>query len=134
MNKILLLTLLTMGMLSCNKELKEGDNNIPTNLTIITQGSFSGAAHPTSGIVKLAKDPAGKKYLVFENFKTDPGPDIRIWIAEDKTDKSYTELSKTVFTGTFKIDVPADVDTAKKTYVLIWCKAFSVLFGSAQLN
>ncbi len=121
-------------LISCNKELKEGDNNIPTDLTVISQGTFTGASHPTSGLVKLSKDSAGKKYLVFENFKTDPGPDIRIWIAEDSNAKNYAELSKTVFTGNFKIEVPSDVDTSKKANVLIWCKAFSVLFGSAILK
>jgi len=125
-----------LGLLSisCNKALEEGSGDIPTDLTLISQGSFSGAAHPTTGTVKLSKDTAGKKYLVFENFSTDAGPDIRIWIAEDKSANNYTELSKTVFTGSFKIDVPAELDTTKKSYVLIWCKAFAVLFGSAQLK
>lgn len=125
-----------LGLLSisCNKALEEGSGDIPTDLTVISQGSFNGAAHPTTGTVKLSKDTAGKKYLVFENFSTDAGPDIRIWIAEDKSANNYTELSKTVFTGSFKIEVPAELDTTKKSYVLIWCKAFAVLFGSAQLK
>ena len=120
---------------SCAKDLEQGDpNTIPGDLTVVLQGSFTNGAHATSGIVKLSKDAAGKRYLVFENFKTDSGPDIRIWAAEDKDAKNYIELSKTVQLGNYKIDVPSDYDAAKKPHILIWCKAFSVLFGGAQLK
>lgn len=125
--------LFSFFFLACDKAEVEGDP-IPADLTTLSQGSFESAAHPTSGTVKLAKDGAGKKYLVFENFKSDPGPDLRIWLAEDKSGTNYAELSTTVPSGNFKIDVPAGSDTSKRTYVLIWCKAFTVLFGSAQLK
>lgn len=129
----LILFLFSFFVLACDKSEVEGDP-IPADLTTLSQGSFESAAHPTSGTVKLAKDGAGKKYLVFENFKSDPGPDLRIWLAEDKSATNYTELSTTVPSGNFKIDVPGGADTSKRTYVLIWCKAFTVLFGSAQLK
>lgn len=134
MNKGFLLLLLALAFLQCSKEEVAGDTNIPADLTTLSQGSFQSAAHSTSGTVKLAQDPQGKKYLVFENFKTDSGPDVRIWLAVDKTAQDYTELSKTVPSGNFKIDVPASTDTNKQKYVLIWCKQFTVLFGSAQLK
>lgn len=119
----------------CAKELAEGDpNTIPSDLTVISQGSFTNGAHVTTGIVKLSKDASGKRFLVFENFKTDSGPDIRIWAAEDRDAKNYVELSKTVQLGNYKIDVPSDYDATKKPHILIWCKAFSVLFGGAQLK
>ncbi|MDZ4706940.1 MAG: DM13 domain-containing protein, partial [Saprospiraceae bacterium] len=51
-----------------------------------------------------------------------------------KPRKIIPRLSKTVPTGNFKIDVPASADTNKHSYVLIWCKQFTVLFGSAQLK
>jgi len=130
---LLLCFLVSLSFWQCSKE-ATGDIDIPTNVTILAQGTFSPAAHNTSGVVKLATDPQGKKYLIFENFQTDSGPDVRIWIATDKTAKDYTELSKTVPTGNFKIDVPASADTNKQSYVLIWCKQFTVLFGSAQLK
>lgn len=133
MKKGILLLLVSVSMWQCSKE-ETGDTNIPTNVTILSQGTFSPAAHNTSGVVKLARDPQGKKYLLFENFMTDSGPDVRIWIATDKTAQDYTELSKTVPSGNFKIDVPASADTNKQSYVLIWCKQFTVLFGSAQLK
>ncbi|HNR05819.1 MAG TPA: DM13 domain-containing protein [Saprospiraceae bacterium] len=133
MKRKLILLLFSFSILACNRDEVEGDP-IPADLTTLLQGSFESAAHPTSGTVKLAKDGAGKKYLVFENFKSDPGPDLRIWLAEDKSATNYSELSTTVPSGNFKIDVPPGADTSTRTYVLIWCKAFTVLFGSAQLK
>ena len=129
----LILCLFSFIVLACDKSEVEGDP-IPADLTTLSQGSFVSAAHPTSGTVKLATDGAGKKYLVFENFKSDPGPDLRIWLAEDKSATNYTELSTSVPYGNFKIDIPVGADPNKQTYVLIWCKAFTVLFGSAQLK
>ena len=128
-----ILFILLLSLLACERSEVQGDP-IPADLTTLLQGSFESAAHPTSGTVKLAKDAAGKKYLVFENFKSDPGPDLRIWLAEDKSATNYAELSTTVPSGNFKIDVPSGADTPKRTHVLIWCKAFTVLFGSAQLK
>jgi len=120
---------------SCVKDLGEGDpKTIPSDLIVIAQGSFTNGAHVTTGIVKLSRDTFGKRFLVFENLKTDPGPDIRIWAAEDRDAKNYIQLSKTVQLGNYKIDVPSDFDATKKPHILIWCKAFSVLFGGAQLK
>ena len=130
----LFLFLVAFSLVQCSKEAESGDTDIPTDLTTISQGSFQAAAHATSGTVKLAQDSQGKKYLIFENFKTDSGPDVRIWLATDKTAQDYTELSKTVPSGSFKIDVPSSTPTNKQGYVLIWCKQFTVLFGSAQLK
>lgn len=133
--KLLLLIISLSLFIQCSKELEEGDSsNIPTDLTTISQGTFGADAHATSGTVKLAKDAADKRYLVFENLKSDAGPDIRIWMAEDKTAKNYVELSNKVALGSYKLDVPTDLDATKKSWVLIWCKQFSVLFGSAQLK
>ncbi|MEP7268310.1 MAG: DM13 domain-containing protein [Saprospiraceae bacterium] len=121
--------------IQCNKELTTGDATaIPDNLTVLALGNFTNGAHTTTGTVKLTKDGSGKKYLVFENFKTESGPDIRLWIAEDKDAKGYIELSKNVQLGSYKVDLASDIDTGKQKYILIWCKAFSVLFGSAELK
>ncbi len=134
MKKGFFLFLAALAFLQCSKDEETGDTIIPTEVTTLSQGSFQSAAHSTSGTVKLAQDPQGKKYLIFENFKTDSGPDLRIWLAVDKTAQDYTELSKSVPAGSFKVDVPASTDINKQKYVLIWCKQFTVLFGSAQLN
>jgi Electron transfer DM13 len=138
MNKLInysfALLFLTM-LFSCKKDsIDTVTTPITTGLTTIYQGSFISGVHTVSGTVKLSTDAAGKKFLVFDNFKTDAGPDIRIYLSEDLTNKSFTEIASTVTNGTYQLDVAATVDTEKKRKVLIWCKSYSVLFGSADLK
>ena len=125
---------LTM-LFSCKKNTLETVITEPiTGLTTIYQGTFTSAAHTTSGTVKLAKDAAGKKFLVFDSFQTDAGPDLRIYLSEDLKANNYTEITNKVTNGTYQLDVATTIDTDKKRKVLIWCKSFSVLFGSADLK
>jgi Electron transfer DM13 len=99
-------------------------------------GTFMDGAHTTSGRVTLVtdKNDVKKKYLSFENFKTIAGPDLRIYLSEDLTATNYLELSKLDKTGTFVLELPSEAMTDKQKYVLVWCKSFSVLFGSAKLE
>lgn len=128
-------TVLFMSLLfSCKKEETTVTTPVSSGLTTIYQASFTAATHPTTGTVKLAKDAAGKKYLVFTGFKTDAGPDLRVYLAEDLKATGFVEIASKVTDGSYQLDVAATVDTDKKRKVLIWCKQFSVLFGSADLK
>lgn len=132
------LTVILMSMLtfSCKKEVTNPPSTTITDgLTTIYQATFTGSSgHTTTGTVKLSKDAASKKYLVFDNFKTDSGPDLRVYLSEDLGASNYTEITNKVINGTYQLTVDNGVDTDKKRKVLIWCKAFSVLFGSADLK
>ncbi len=120
---------------SCKKEVTNPPSTtILDGLTTIYQATFTGSAHTTTGTVKLSKDASGKKYLVFDNFKTDSGPDLRVYLSEDLGASNYTEITNKVINGTYQLNVDSSVDTDKKRKVLIWCKSFSVLFGSADLK
>jgi hypothetical protein len=133
----LTIVLFNMLMISCKKEevVSVPTTEVSTGLTPIFQGTFAASAHPTSGTVKLSKDAAGKKFLVFENFKSDAGPDLRIYLSDDLKATNYTEITnKVTLSGTFQVPVDAAVNTDTKRKVLIWCKQFSVLFGSADLK
>jgi Electron transfer DM13 len=133
-NYSLALFFLTM-LFSCKKDTIETVITEPTTgLSTIYQGTFTSSAHATSGTVKLTKDAAGKKYLVFDSFKTDAGPDLRIYLSEDLTATNFTEITNKVTNGTYQLDVATTIDTDKKRKILIWCKSFSVLFGSADLK
>ena len=141
MKKLLIIFSITLLSWSCakNEELTPVTQTTPPAVVSGTQeslGTFSNGVHPTSGTVKLVADKtdAKKKYLSFENFKTDAGPDLYVYLSEDKTAKSFTSVMKLDKTGTFVLDVPANADLAKQKYVLIWCKQFTVLFGSAKLE
>jgi Electron transfer DM13 len=104
------------------------------NQTLISEGSFMAAAHPASGKAKIYKDKDGKLTLSLENFMTDAGPDLRIYLAEDKATTNFIEVSKSVKNGTTSYTIPTTADLSKQKNALIWCKQFAVLFGSAELK
>lgn len=102
----------------------------------LSSASFMNGAHPTSGTVEILenKNDKTKKYLSFTDFKTDSGPDLRIYLAEDTKTTGFIEVGKLSKTGTFLIEIPEKAMLDKQKYVLIWCEDFSVLFGSAKLE
>lgn len=133
---------LAIGAVSCvkNEELTPTNQQPPANVNVQdppkTVGDFVSSAHPTSGTVKVLEDSKDKsiKYLVFENFKTDAGPDLKVYLSEDTKATGFVEISKLDKTGNFTLTIPASANLDKQKHVLIWCKQFSVLFGYAQLK
>jgi Electron transfer DM13 len=142
MKKIIILSVSLFVINACtkNEELTPVTQTPPTNIDTTkpaqATGTFSAGAHPTSGTVKVVVDKtdATKKYLSFENFKTDAGPDLYIYLAEDKNATGAISITKLDKTGTFTLDIPANANLTKQKYVLVWCKQFTVLFGSAKLE
>jgi len=61
---------------------------LPTG-TVLASGTFSSNAHPTSGTVKVIQNTAGKRFLVIENFRTDNGPDLDVWLSPNTTGNPY---------------------------------------------
>ncbi|MGQ0827356.1 MAG: DM13 domain-containing protein [Bacteroidota bacterium] len=124
-------------LFSCKKDKEKVVNETFTPAaqdTLIAQGSFSSNAHPTSGTVKLYSK-SGAKTLVFEGFKTDPGPDLRVYLSKAANNTAFVELGTLKGTsGNFNYPVNSAVNTAEFKYVLIWCEDFSVLFGNALLQ
>jgi len=127
---------LALVFFSCSK------GNTPRNVndslpqgTVLFSGSFSGNAHPTSGTVKVIRDAAGINYLVFENFSSDNGPDLDVWLAPDISGSTYQSLGDLkAINGNFYYELGSSVDLSANNRVLIWCVRFSVLFGHATLE
>jgi hypothetical protein len=117
---------------SCNK-IEEVVEETPATGKVLFKGTFSSAAHPTTGDVEII-ELNGVKKLSFKNLKSDAGPDLRIYLAQDLGAKTFTEITNKVNNGTYTLDIPTTLDPAKNKYVLIWCRQFSVLFGSAELK
>lgn len=109
-------------------------------------GSFRGAdsSHPASGraeIVRLRNGGLGVK--LHADFRVRGGPDLRIWISEAGNPRSaravraagHVDLGRLRSSNGEQIyRIPADVDVNAIGSVVIWCRAFSVFFGSAALN
>ena len=100
-------------------------------------GSFACAAdglQDVSGMVKIFTFADGKSLLRLEDFKSTNGPDLYVSLSTDK------KASDSVNVGRFKGNIGnqnyemPQVDLSKYKMVLIWCTAFSVLFGTADFN
>ena len=112
------------------------NSNQESEIKIELQGSFVDADsfHKTSGTAKVVVID-GKKYLSLENFQTTNGPDLYIYLSKDLEAKEFVnlgELKGNIGNQNYEILESVDINSYNKA--IIWCKAFSVLFGSAELN
>ena len=97
-------------------------------------GNFVDGAHVVSGVAKVI-NVDGANTLRFENFSTENGPDLFVYLATDKSGKDFVNLGKLKATnGNFNYTIPANVNVEKYNNVLVWCRAFGVLFGSAEMR
>lgn len=123
------------------------DENIPVsngediNSTIETKPLVMASApvvgtvgHPASGNV-LIVETDGKSYVRYEDFKTINGPDIFVYLAKDLDAKEYVDLGAVKATeGNVNYEIPKGVNLADYKYVMVWCRAFGVLFNYADLS
>lgn len=132
-----LLLVASLIITSCKKENTTPaavTEQLPIAVTVLATGSVTSSVHTSSGTVKIVKDAANKIYLVFENFKTDNGPDLRVWLSPNNSGTPYQELGLLkAASGNFFYELDASVNYTSNNRVLIWCKQFSVLFGYAVL-
>ena len=119
---------------SCQKELEDVNETIQESEKILYEGKFVGTSrYNTTGDIKIVLINEKVK-LQFINFKTDAGPDLKIYASSDTKASSFTVLSNEVKNGTYTIDLE-NIDFIKaQPNILIWCKQFSVLFGNAALT
>jgi hypothetical protein len=69
------------------------------------------------------------------NFETTNGPDLFVYLSADKSNKDFVDLGTLdSFKGDQSYAISDSVDIVKYHNVLIWCKDFGVLFGSAELS
>ena len=108
-------------------------NIASTGQQLRSKGMFMNGVHTVRGTVRVYEKD-GKRTLVFTAFQSDGGPDLRIYLAENTGLRNFIEVSRLTNSGNFSVELPAGADPARQRYVLIWCKAFSVLFGTAELT
>jgi Electron transfer DM13 len=108
----------------------------------LATGQFHNGAHETKGTAEVFQLADGQKTLRLTNFATSNGPDVHVYLiaANDAKDNDTVTKSGFVDIGSLKgnigdqnYDLPASTDLAKYRAVTIWCKRFSVNFGTAPL-
>src|ERR671919_1463256 len=106
--------------------------------TSLLMGKFIGVndgIHNAEGLAKVIRLDDASMFLRLENFKATNGPDLYVYLATDNSASDFVDLGRLKGNiGNQNYDIPEGTDFSRYDTVLIWCKAFSVLFGSAKLE
>jgi hypothetical protein len=107
----------------------------PRNVAL-ARGTFASGEHETNGKATVIRLAEGGRVLTLTGFGTSPGPDLRVYLVSGDA----SDFGRVVDLGGLKgnrgdqeYEVPAHVDLRSHRTVVIWCRAFSVRFGSAKL-
>ena len=123
--------------LDTTKQRQQQQSNAITAPRIMI-GSFIGAGdgfHNAEGLVRVIPLGDGHTILRLENFKSTNGPNVHLYLATDKAASNFIDLGRLkANNGNQNYNIPSGTNLAKYNMALIWCKDFSVLFGSAQLK
>jgi hypothetical protein len=108
----------------------------------LASGTVHGVLHRTEGTATIYRIGDGSLILRFTNFRTSNGPDVHVYLvaAEDAKDNSSVQRTGFIDLGSIKGSIGdqnytlgPDVDLSKYRAVSVWCKRFSVNFGTAAL-
>src|ERR1041384_6921664 len=126
-----------------NKKVNEQFPTASAASNQLAAGQFHSGAHETRGMAMVFQRADGKKTLRLTNFQTSNGPDVHVYLvaAADAKDNDTVTKADVVDLGSLKgnigdqnYELPANADLAKYRAVTIWCKRFSVNFGTAPLS
>ena len=104
----------------------------------LARGRFRTHEHTTTGTARVIRDTDGSRYLTLTSFSTSPGPDLRVRLvpsgsfdggADEAVDLGALKGNR----GNQQYAIPRGVDVGDRA-VVIWCRAFSAPFGSAELR
>jgi hypothetical protein len=117
---------------------QEDQQRIPNAPNVPRTGSFVGVGdgiHNAEGIAKVILLQDGSSILRLENLHVTNGPDLYVYLSPDKSASDFVNIGKLkANNGNQNYEIPAGTDLSKYDTVLIWCRPFSVLFGSAELT
>ena len=107
-------------------------------IVISYTGIFTGAGdgiHDAQGDAYTIPLENGSNVLRLENFQSTNGPDLFVYLSTDENASEFINLGALkANNGNQNYEIPDDTNLDKYNKVLIWCKSFSVLFGSAELS
>ena len=91
--------------------------------------------HNAEGLAKVIRLDDASMILRLENFRATNGPDLYVYLATDQSASDFVNLGRLKGNiGNQNYDIPEGTDFSRYDTALIWCQAFSVLFGSAELE
>jgi hypothetical protein len=112
-----------------------GEPLVATNgPVLLARGRLRGIDHTASGRAELV-DTRDGVVVQLRDFKVQPGPDYRLYLADGESPDGGRELGALKGTsGNQRYDVERRGDARRYKTVLIWCRAFSVPVAAATLR
>lgn len=108
------------------------------SMPTVYSGTFVGVndgIHHAEGEAYTVPLNDGSTILRLENFASTNGPDLYVYLATDTSADDYVNLGPLKANmGNQNYLIPDGTDLDKYDEVLIWCKPFSVWFGTAELS
>ena len=102
----------------------------------ISMGTFVGlAGHDSKGTAKLIRT-GGRHYIRFEDdFSVTNGPDLFVYLGKDGQYDPGARLEGLKGNlGSQNYEIPLSITVSDYNEVWVWCRAFSVPFGKAELK
>jgi hypothetical protein len=103
-------------------------------------GRFASVRHQARGNATAIRLASGGRVLTLTDFAVDNGPDLRLRLVAGPA-RSEGEARDYVDLGALKgnrgdqqYELPAGLDLNRYSTVVVWCRAFSVLFARAPLR
>jgi hypothetical protein len=105
-------------------------------------GEFKPLAHHANGRASILKLADGRRFLRFEDFEVENGPDLKVYLSaapgdapEDALIEDYVDLGDLKGNlGDQNYAIPADTDLSKYRTAVVWCRRFSVGFAAADIS
>jgi len=129
----------SMDQIPQQQQQQQQTQNTITTASTLRTGSFVGVRdgiHNAEGEAKVIPfQNENSNILRLENLRVTNGPDLYVYLATNKTASDFVNVGKLkANNGNQNYDIPAGTDLTNYDTVLIWCRPFSVLFGSAELS
>ena len=117
-------------------------NDTTPEVVTLFSGSFVDRSHPARGTALVLGDGTEQRFLRFEDFATDNGPDLNVYLSAASADSPAGEFDDDFVDlgnlkgniGTQNYEIPAGVSIERYGTVVIWCVRFAVAFGAADLG
>ncbi|MGW4464986.1 DM13 domain-containing protein [Micromonospora sp. NPDC004704] len=118
----------------------------PAGNQVLAAGVFITHEHATTGRAEIVRQPDGPNLLVLHDLDTSNGPDLRVWLTDQRVvagtagwrlfdDGEWFEVARLKGNrGDQVYELPPSIDPADFRSVSIWCKRFAVSFGAAELK
>ncbi len=131
----------TMDKGSDDAMAKEDDTMMKDDAMTLA-GTFRSLDHTTSGTATLAMAEDGKYYVRLDDFSTENGPDLFVYLSTAPATADGSEFAEDFIDlgalkgniGDQNYQVPERTDLEKYQSIVIWCRRFTSPFGAAPLE